>query len=283
MHPYVVLDVFTDTPLEGNQLAVFVHAEAIDADRLQRIARELNLSETVFVFSADAAERPADARIRIFTPSAELPFAGHPVLGTAVFLGDRDGHDTIVLQTGRGLVPIELTRRDGHVVFGEMSQPLPTWKPFADSEAVLAALGVRSAELPIEIYDNGPHYVYVALPGAEAVSAVKPDQRALEQLGEIGVNCFAYTGDLTVRTRMFGIALGVVEDPATGSAAGPLAVHLARHGVIEYGQTVTITQGVEIGRPSTLTATAYGSSAELTRVTVGGSAVLVARGEYNLG
>jgi trans-2,3-dihydro-3-hydroxyanthranilate isomerase len=283
MHPYVVLDVFTDTPLEGNQLAVFAHAETIDADRLQRIARELNLSETVFVYAADAAEGPADARIRIFTPHAELPFAGHPVLGTAVFLGDRDGHDAVLLQTGRGLVPVELTRRDGHVVFGEMSQPLPTWKPFSDPGALLAALGLRSAELPIEIYDNGPQFVYVALPDAAAVSAVKPDQGALEQLGAIGVNCFAFLGASAARTRMFGVGLGVVEDPATGSAAGPLAVHLARHGVIEYGQTVTITQGVEIGRPSLLKATAYGANGQLESVKVGGSAVLVARGEYNLG
>jgi trans-2,3-dihydro-3-hydroxyanthranilate isomerase len=279
LHPYVVLDVFTDTPLEGNQLAVFLRGEAIDADRLQRIARELNLSETVFVYSADAA----DARIRIFTPNAELPFAGHPVLGTAVFLGDRDGHETIVLETGQGLVPIELTRQDGHVVYCEMSQPLPTWKPFEQPEALLDALLLPDSQLPIEIYDNGPRFAFVDAGDAAVLAQLRPDMNALANLGGTGVSCFAQTGPDTAKVRMFAPGSGVAEDPATGSAAGPLAVHLARHGKIGYGQTVTITQGVEIGRPSLLKATAYGSGDRLESVKVGGSAVLVARGEYNLG
>jgi trans-2,3-dihydro-3-hydroxyanthranilate isomerase len=279
MHPYVVLDVFTDTPLEGNQLAVFLRGEAIDAGSLQRIARELNLSETVFVYSAQTA----DARIRIFTPSAELPFAGHPVLGTAVFLGDRDGHETIVLETGQGLVPIELTRQDGNVSFGEMSQPLPNWKPFEQPEALLDALLLPDSQLPIEIYDNGPQFAFVDAGDATVLAQLRPDLNALANLGGTGVSCFAQTGSDTAKVRMFAPGSGVAEDPATGSAAGPLAVHLARHGRIAYGQTVTITQGVEIGRPSTLKATAYGSGDRLESVKVGGSAVLVARGEYNLG
>ena len=285
MHPYVVLDVFTDTPLEGNQLAVFLHAEAIDADRLQRVARELNLSETVFVYAADAAEGPADARIRIFTPSAELPFAGHPVLGTAVFLGDRDGHTTILLQTGSGLVPVALSRHEGHVVSGEMLQPLPTWEPFDRPEMLLDALLLPASEIPIEVYDNGPRFVYVAVDSVETLSALQPDLTALAKLGTTGVSCFALTGSApaTARVRMFAPGSGVAEDPATGSAAGPLAVHLARHGRIAFGEPLTITQGVEIARPSTLIATAHGSVEALESVKVAGSAVLVARGEYNLG
>ena len=118
-----VLDVFTNVPLEGNQLAVFTDAAGIDDDLMQRTARELNLSETVFMFAGD---RECDARIRIFTPGAELPFAGHPVLGTAFVVGERLGCDQVRLRTGRGVVRIALERREGVVVFGEMEQPIPT-------------------------------------------------------------------------------------------------------------------------------------------------------------
>jgi trans-2,3-dihydro-3-hydroxyanthranilate isomerase len=281
MHQYVILDVFTDRPLEGNQLAVFTTAEDIDHRLLQRVAREMNLSETVFVYGPDDPAS-ADARIQIFTPVAELPFAGHPVLGTAVFLGERDGLDTVRLETGRGTISIELARLNGTAVSGVMSQPIPTWAPFPQEDALLQALHLGASVLPVEVYDNGPRFVYVTLKTFEAVSALKPDTSALAALGEVGVCCFAVLGD-QVRCRMFGPGLGVAEDPATGSAAGPLAVHLCRHGRAEFREEIAITQGVEIGRPSLLRATAYGSGQTITRVTVGGSAVLVARGEYNLG
>ena len=137
--------------------------------------------------------------------------------------------------------------------------------------------------LPVEVYDNGPRHTYVELPDADAVAAVAPDMRALAAVGSFGVSCFALLdGGARVKTRMFGPALGVPEDPATGSAAGPLAVHLARHGRIEFGQTVEIHQGAEIGRPSMLRAAAEGSAESVTRVVVGGGAVIVAHGEYRL-
>jgi trans-2,3-dihydro-3-hydroxyanthranilate isomerase len=277
---YVIADVFTDTPLEGNGLAVFTDARGIPDETLQPLARELNLSETVYVYPA---ENGGHARIRIFTPMDELPFAGHPVLGTAFVLAAPLQLSEIVLETGKGPVPIRLEREESRISFGWMSQPVPTHELFGAAEELLAAVGVESSELPVELYDNGARHVYVALPSVEAVEALEPDLQALKRLqGIVGTNCFAGEGDRW-KTRMFAPADGVPEDPATGSAAGPLAVHLARHGRIEFGQEIQITQGVEIRRPSTLHARAKGSADELESVEVGGSAVIVARGEFKLG
>lgn len=278
MHDYVILDVFTDTPLEGNQLAVFTDASDLDGERMQRAARETNLSESVFVVGRGDG---SDARIRIFTPATELPFAGHPVLGTAYVIGSESGADAVTLQTGAGAVPITLTRERGEVVFGEMEQPIPAPQPFEQVDELLAAVGVKRSELPVEAYRQGPVHVYVMLPSEAEVAALQPNFDALGRLGAIGVSCFA--GDGThYKTRMFGIGLGVSEDPATGSAAGPLAVHLARHGRIPYGTRIQIRQGEEIRRPSVLYAQVDGSADGLERVLVGGSAVIVARGEYRL-
>ncbi len=278
MRAYVVADVFTDVPLAGNPAAVFLDAEGLSIDTMQRAARELNLSETVFVLRA---EGDADAEVRIFTPATELPFAGHPVLGTAFVLGEMMGLEVVRLATGAGIVPVALTRRDGVIVDGEMEQPLPTWKLFERDEELLDALGLGSARLPIELYDNGPRHVYVVLGDEDEVAAITPDLGAIAALGAFGVSCCAIS-DGHVKTRMFAPALGVAEDPATGSAAGPLAVHLARHGEIAFGRQIEIRQGAEIGRPSTLYARVDGDATRLQRVLVGGSAVVVARGEYAL-
>lgn len=280
MHPYVIADVFCASPLEGNPVAVFTDAAGLDAETMQRTARELNLSETVFLVGD---VHGADAAIRIFTPSVELPFAGHPVLGTAFVVGTARGLDTVRLQTGSGLVPVVLRRHGDVVVYGEMEQPIPTWGPFAAERELLAALGVRSSGLPVEVYDNGPRHTYVELSDEASVRELSPDLRALADAGQVGVSCFTVLeGGARVKTRMFGPALGVAEDPATGSAAGPLAVHLARHGRTGFGQMIEIHQGAEIGRPSVLRAVAEGSDESVTRVAVGGGAVIVAHGEYRL-
>ncbi len=275
---YVVVDVFTSTPLEGNPVAVFTDGEGLSVELMQRTARELNLSETVFLLPTGDG---ADAHARIFTPATELPFAGHPVLGTAFVLGERDGTDQIALQTGAGLVAVSLRRDGGVVVFGEMEQPIPTWERFERPGELLAALGAPRSGLPVEVYDNGPRHTFVALESEAAVAALTPDFRALAKLGQVGVSCFAVDGS-RVKTRMFGPALGVSEDPATGSAAGPLAVHLARHGWTQFGQRLEVSQGVEVGRPSRLEAVAEGSGERVERVLVGGAAVIVARGEFRL-
>ena len=224
---YVVADVFTDTPLAGNQLAVFTDAREVREDQMQKLAREMNLSETVFVFPR---EGEGHARIRIFTPTVELPFAGHPILGTAFVLAGPLQLDEIRLETAAGIVPVRLERDGPEIVFGRMTQPLPAWSAYEREAELLSAIGVERSELPVEVYDLGPKHVYVALPDEAAVAALKPDQGALGD-HDIGANCFAGSGRRW-KLRMFAPAFGVAEDPATGSAAGPLAVHLARHGRI---------------------------------------------------
>jgi trans-2,3-dihydro-3-hydroxyanthranilate isomerase len=282
MRDYVIADVFTEVPLQGNPVAVFTDGEGVSVGVMQRTARELNLSETVFVLPADGDD-DADARVRIFTPTVELPFAGHPVLGTAFVLGQLSSLDTVRLRTGAGIVPVALRREGEDVVYGEMEQPIPGWAAFEAERELLAALGVDRSGLPVEVYDNGPRHTYVELPDEAAVAAVAPDMPALSAVGAIGVSCFAVLdGGARVKTRMFGPGMGVPEDPATGSAAGPLAVHLARHGRTGFGETVEIHQGAEIGRPSVLRARADRSGDRITRVVVGGGAVIVAHGEYRL-
>jgi trans-2,3-dihydro-3-hydroxyanthranilate isomerase len=278
MRRYTILDVFTDVPLTGNSVAVFADGSGLDGKLMQRVAREMNLSETVFLLAPEDTAT-ADARVRIFTPGTELPFAGHPVLGTAFVVGEELGTPAVRLQTGAGVVPIALRREDGRIVYGEMDQPLPAVEPFAEADRLLRALGAARSELPVECYRNGPQHVYVSLADQQSVSALRPDMAALAELGMFGVNCFA-GADGHYATRMFAPALGITEDPATGSAAGPLAVHLARHGRIPFGVDIEIRQGVEMGRPSLLYARAEGSSDKLERVVVGGAAVAVASGEY---
>lgn len=277
---FVVADVFTNTPLQGNQLAVFTDAREIPEDKLQPLAKEIGFSETVFVYTPEAE---GHARIRIFTPTSELPFAGHPVLGTAFVLAGPLQLPEIRLETGQGVVPITLERdQSGYIVFGRMLQPIPRWEPFDREPELLAALGVEGSELPVELYDLGIRHVYVALPSEEAVAALEPDYGALVRLtGIVGVNCFAGSG-LRWKTRMFAPGDGVPEDPATGSAAGPLGVHLARHGRIPFGEQIVLSQGAEVGRPSTLYVTVDGSGDRIDRVECGGSAVVVARGEFSL-
>jgi trans-2,3-dihydro-3-hydroxyanthranilate isomerase len=276
---YVVVDVFTDTPLAGNQLAVFTDGRGLEDAEMQSLAREMNFSETVFVLPKEA---DGHARIRIFTPVNEMLFAGHPTLGSAFVLGGPLQLPEIRLETRKGTIPVALEREQDRIVFGRMQQPIPTWEPYADEAGLLEALHVERSELPVEVYDNGMQHVYVALGSEDEVAALKPDLSALVDVPALlGVNCFAGSG-ARWKTRMFAPSGGVAEDPATGSAAGPLAVHLARHGRIGFGEEIEISQGAEIGRPSTLYARADGSAEQLERVEVGGSAVIVARGEFRL-
>ena len=246
---------------------------------MQRAARETNLSETTFVLPP---EQGGSARVRIFTPASELPFAGHPVLGTALLVGFRDQTMHVRLETGAGVIPVELEcDPERQVGSGRMEQPIPSIEGYEREAELLAALGVERSELPVELYDNGPRFVYVALPTEEDVAALEPDLAALARLGGIGVSCFAGE-DARWKVRMFAPAMGVAEDPATGSAAGPLALHLARHGRTGFGEELEIRQGAEIGRPSLIRARVEGSADEVERISVGGSAVVVARGSYRL-
>ncbi len=276
---YVVADVFTDRPLAGNQLAVFTDAREIPDDLLQPLAREVDYSETVFVYPP-AGE--GHARIRIFTPMSEMQFAGHPVLGTAFVLAGPLQLPEIVLETGAGPVPIRLEREGPRIVFGRMSQPIPRIEAYEREAELLAAVGIERSDLPVELYDLGIRHVLVGLPTPDDVARLEPDYGALAALtGYVGTYCFAGEGGRW-KSRMFAPGDGVPEDPATGSAAGPLACHLARHGRIAFGDEIEISQGVEIGRPSTLFARAEGTAERIESVAVGGSAVIVARGAFRL-
>ena len=275
---YVVVDVFTDRALAGNQLAVFTDARGIDDETMQALALEIGFSETVFVLPAQAG---GTVRVRIFTPASELPFAGHPILGTAWVLATPLQRAAVEIETLSGLVPVEIERDEaGALVFGRMVQPVPTVDRYPHAPELLSALGVAGSALPVERYDNGPLHTFVVLESREEVAALDPDLAALRGLA-VNVSCVA--GEAARwKSRMFAPALGVPEDPATGSAAGPLACHLCRHGLVEWGREIEISQGAELGRPSTLYARAEGTEDGIERVEVGGRAVVVARGEFRL-
>jgi trans-2,3-dihydro-3-hydroxyanthranilate isomerase len=277
-YEFVILDVFTDRPLTGNQLAVFPDATDIPDGLLQALAREVNFSETTFVYPPDDAE-VADARVRIFTPAAELPFAGHPVLGTAVVIGEARGLGSVRLLTGAGVVPVTL---DGFS--GWMVQPVPTIEPVSDAERgeVLAALGGVEPRLPVERYDNGVRFHMVVVDSVDSVLAARPDFGALARVVPDGGTVLAAGEGTRWTSRMFAPGLGVAEDPATGSAAGPLVTHLCRQHVVPWGAEVEIFQGEVIQRPSVLRAVSHGSDAGVERVEVGGDAVPVGRGTFTL-
>jgi trans-2,3-dihydro-3-hydroxyanthranilate isomerase len=313
---YVVVDVFTDVPLAGNQLAVFTDARAIPEELLQPLAKEMAFSETVFCYPAGwsatqqqgappartsagdqhhvdetvfvyPAAAGGHARIRIFTPATEIPFAGHPVLGTAFVLAGPLQLPEIHLETGVGVVPVVLEREGSRIVFGRMSQPAPKVTPFPEAERFLEPLGISDSALPFELYDNGTLNMYFLLEAEHDVAALEPDLGAVVRLTRedglppMHANCIAGAGTRW-KTRMFSPADGVPEDPATGSAAGPLAACVARHGLAPFGEEIVISQGAELGRPSTLYARVEGTPERLDKVEVGGSAVIVARGEFRL-
>ncbi|MFD9393198.1 PhzF family phenazine biosynthesis isomerase [Streptomyces sp. NPDC060000] len=275
MHTYVVVDAFARQPLTGNPVAVFLTGDDLSAHQMQRIAREMNLSETTFVLAP--RHDGDDAHVRIFTPVNELPFAGHPLLGTAIALAARTGAGRLRIGTAMGTVPFQLQHLDKTVVSARMRQPVPVWEPFDRTGELLDALGVGASVLPVEIYRNGPRHVLVGLDSVDALCGLDPDHRALSRFPDLAANCFAGAGS-SWRNRMFSPAYGVVEDAATGSAAGPLAIHLARHGLGAYGRPVEITQGVEIGRPSLMGALVHGEGERVDSVEVSGCGVVALEG-----
>lgn len=274
---YTLCDVFTAQPLTGNALAVFTGVEGLSDRSLQAIAREMNLSETVFVYRPEST---GQAKLRIFTPQSELPFAGHPIVGAAAVIGRTITVDVLTLETGKGLIPVRLGREGAEVRSARMLQPTPTIEA-PDAGAVLSALGVERAVLPVELYDNGPRHILVALAGVDPLRALKPDFGRLAAAHGGTVAVFARSGD-GLEARVFVPELGVPEDPATGSAAGPIALHAVRHGWVDDGAFVEIAQGEAVGRPSRLLARATHAGADRAEVEVEGEVVVVGRGELRL-
>lgn len=278
-----ILDVFTDRPLTGNQLAVFEDAGSIPEGLLQPLAQEIGFSETVFVYPPQGE---GTARIRIFTPRHELPFAGHPTLGTAVLIAASANREGVVLETRRGPIPVTVQRTNEPAWRGTMRQPIPKIVPVADPEPILQAFGVTRTVIPVTLYDNGVPHIYIMLHEPEDVAAVRPDVAALTQatralgLASAGFNVFSGR-DRSWKTRMFAPADGIAEDPATGSAAGPLALHLARHGLVPWETEIRISQGAEIGRPSELFARAALVDNQVGLIEVSGMAVPVGGGWFD--
>jgi trans-2,3-dihydro-3-hydroxyanthranilate isomerase len=297
--PFVQIDVFSSKRLQGNPLAVFPDARGLSDSEMQDLARETRLEETTFVIPREAAiERDHGVKVRIFTRERELPFAGHPTLGTAVVLRNRLVRERaaapvaqIVLDLKVGRVPVAFRDDQSGAVFGEMQQVEPVFGQVHQRETVAAILGIRpediSDEGPIQTVSTGLAFVIVPLRSLRTLQSLSPDFKKAEAYigGSTEVNDFFYitrdTQDASIDLRARGLwATG--EDPATGSAAGCVAAWMVRNGVAESGKIVHIEQGVEIKRPSQIFVRAEKQGDRVLNVRVGGHAVEVMQGEYSI-
>jgi trans-2,3-dihydro-3-hydroxyanthranilate isomerase len=287
----VQMDVFSAKPLEGNPLAVFPDARGLSDAEMQAVAKEMNLSETTFVLPRDAAvQRERGVQVRIFTVSEELPFAGHPTLGTAFVLRGSSGAPEVALDLKVGKIPVRFEERNGQPVFGEMRQRDPELGEVHDRKAVAEATGVSPAEIaddvPIQTLSTGVPFIIVPLRSLATAQRLRAEwQRGAEYLrraqGQFFYLVCRETVDPSARlhARMFFYN---GEDPATGSAAGCAAAWMAAHGVAKSGERVLIEQGIEMGRPSRIFVRADKDGNRVVNVRVGGNAVEVLRGEVVL-
>jgi trans-2,3-dihydro-3-hydroxyanthranilate isomerase len=297
-YAFVKVDVFTTVAFEGNPLAVFTDARGLDTATMQRIACELNLSETTFVFPP--ADRKNAALVRIFTPRSELPFAGHPTVGTAFVLRGDSGAESLVLEEGVGPVPVRIARGDDGAEQFWLTTPPIAFGERVDPAPVAAALGLHRNDLqvdaPPEVAGAGPTFLFVALKNRETVDRIEMlDVRALRAVlpnAPTGVFVFARLeesdtpsgGTYAVYSRMFAPESGVPEDPATGSATGPLAAYMLRHGLIPLanGLHMVSEQGTKMGRRSLLHVLIHVNGDDAPTIEVGGSVVPIGRGEMQL-
>jgi len=305
-YEFVQLDVFTQTPLTGNSLAVFTDARGLDDGEMQSVAREMNLSETTFILPRDpATEAKEGKKVRIFTVAEELPFAGHPTLGTALhlyasgFSPVSEKSDEIILDLKAGMIPVRFTansknagrnRADGQV-FGEMRQRDPEFGVTFSCEEVVRVIGIDVDEIPtewpIQIVSTGLPFAIVGIRNQETLANLKFDNaQAAEFLKDSDAKFFYFLcpqrrekNRLEARARMFFYG---GEDPATGSAAGCAASWMVQHGIANSDEQVLIRQGVEIRRPSEMYVRATRDGQRVTNVRVGGYAVEVLRGTVSL-
>ncbi|MDX5359192.1 MAG: PhzF family phenazine biosynthesis protein [Rhodobacterales bacterium] len=282
---YHILDVFTDQPFTGNPLAVVLGADGLEDWQMQTIARQFNLSETIFV---QTPEDPAHAaKVRIFLPLAEIPFAGHPTIGCAVLLaGLRGIAGPLILEERAGLVPVTLG--DGAVPMAEFTAPVVPFAAAAvpDAGLVAAALGLPQLR-SVALCEGGSRFLFPEVATLEALAAARPQEPAWSDLGRADAPgkmwVWCRTGARSVRARMFAPGAGVPEDPATGSATAVFAAVLHGQGALDEGETVfTIDQGVEMGRPSRLRLTAVVQDGALVAARVAGPAVRVAEGRIRV-
>ena len=294
-------DVFTDEPFGGNPVAVIPDAEGLTDREFQQIAREMNLSETVFV--VPPTDPAAIAKLRIFTPTQEIPFAGHPVIGTFFVLGAlrkfplREPMTRFTFECNIGLFPVELHVVGGQVDCVMMSQPKPqfleTVEDIHDLYEISRSLRVNKTamtdtRLPIEVVSTGLPVAIVPVRTLTAVKSIHADQTGTKEICEkLGANGLMVFTTITVEdwasvhARMFAAPIGIAEDPATGSASGALGAYLVKHGVVDVGPTteIIVEQGYEIDRPSRITVQVFSDDDAIQEIKVGGHAVMVAEGK----
>ncbi len=292
----VQVDVFTDRALTGNSLAVFLDGRGLSTEQMQALAREMNLSETTFILPGDGAtEKDRGVRVRIFTVREELPFAGHPTLGTAFVLrgqaGTMSGAEEIRLDLNVGTVPVRFTQEPSQPVFGEMTQKDPEFGAIHNVEDVARVTGLSAADfddsVPIQTVSTGIPYTIAALRSLKTLQDLRLDLKgALEYLERSGGRFFYFVCRETVdpKARLHARMLFYGgEDPATGSAAGCCAAWMVAHGVARSDERVLIEQGLEVHRPSSIFVRATkqddGQDNQVVNVRVGGNCVEVLRGE----
>lgn len=284
-------DVFSCKPLEGNSLAVLFDARGLTDAEMQAVAKETNLSETTFILPRDpATELERGVRVRIFTVQEELPFAGHPTLGTAFALRGQTGAEQVTLELNVGKVPVRFEERAGEPAFGEMTQIDPVFGVQHEREAVARATGLDvndfDSSLPIETVSTGVPFTVTPLRSLARIQNLRVDLRgAGAYLEKTGGKFFYFVtretmdGDAGLHARMLFYN---GEDPATGSAAGCTAAWMVAHGVAEPERRVLIEQGVEMQRPSRIFVRASRRDNRIVNVRVGGNAIEVIRGEIFL-
>jgi trans-2,3-dihydro-3-hydroxyanthranilate isomerase len=286
---YLHYDVFTDRRFGGNQLAVFPNAAGLPAQTMQQIAREIGFAETTFVTPAEGTD--TDIRMRIFTPGKELPMAGHPVVGSTFALAREGqiapGRRDWVFGLNIGPIPVGLEWSASRLDFAWMTQRNPEFGPAIDDVgAVATALGLREADirgtdLPVQEVSCGLPFVFVPVATREAVDRAVPDGRLLDFEAYVFTTDRDGAADSAITySRMFAPQFGIVEDPATGGASGPLGSYLVKHGLVPPAEAGAILnlQGVKLGRPSWIHISIESAEGRISRVRVGGTSVFVAEG-----
>jgi trans-2,3-dihydro-3-hydroxyanthranilate isomerase len=286
--PFVQFDVFTSEAFQGNPLAVYPDGRGLSDQEMQSIAREMNLSETTFVLPRDpASERERGVRVRIFTVQEELPFAGHPTLGTAFYLRGSSAAKEVVLDLNAGRVPVRFEEAPGQPAFGEMTQIDPQFGPQHDREAVERAAGLNCGDidpsLPIQTVSTGVPFTIVPLRGLEIMRKLNVDVKSsAEYLASSGGKFIYFVSRETVdpQARLHARMMFYNgEDPATGSAAGCAAAWMVACGVAQPEERILIEQGVEMHRPSRIFVRASRKDDRVVNVRVGGNVVETVRGE----
>jgi trans-2,3-dihydro-3-hydroxyanthranilate isomerase len=300
---YSLVDVFTTTPFGGNQLAVFHEDSNLKTETMQMIARELNLSETVFIRPPSDPKR--EKSLRIFTPKVELPMAGHPTIGAAYVLADKgilatkEGQNEWIIEEGVGDVPVTVYKDDSHISKVEMKQPIPVFgEKYLNTEiaAKLLSLSIEDLDtnLPIQTVSTGVPFLYIPVRSLSAIKKINFRADVWEEYFSSNPSTkhiFTFTKETeeaksTVHSRMFAPAMGISEDPATGAASGPLGAYLVEYGVIPPTENETYflrsEQGIEMGRPSFIDISIVKEGNEFKEVKIGGNCVIIGSGELHL-